>query len=132
MSKSLVSLSINGSPCGCAIESGNESFVRSAVTRFELKCRRKFRPEDVAEGVDRIVYVPPVSILNAVDFDLLGEAEVCRLNTEEHLMKWSALYRASLLQDSMHVGEFPHDDHELVLRLGILKHRQRRKRWKGS
>ncbi|KAL3914844.1 MAG: hypothetical protein SGILL_005924 [Bacillariaceae sp.] len=83
---------------------------------------------DVGEG-ERIVYVPPVSILNAVDFDLLGDAEVCRVNTEENLMKWSALYRASLLQDNMHVGEFPHDEHELVLRLGILKHRQRRKRW---
>jgi len=44
-------------------------------------------------------------------------------------MKWSALYRASLIQDNMHVGEFPHDEHNLVLRLGILKHRQRRKRW---
>ncbi|KAG7349487.1 hypothetical protein IV203_012084 [Nitzschia inconspicua] len=78
---------------------------------------------------DRIIYVPPVSILNAVEFDLLGEAEVCRLNTTENLMKWSALYRASLLQDNMNVGEFPHDEHDLVLRLGILKHRQRRKRW---
>jgi hypothetical protein len=29
----------------------------------------------------------------------------------------------------MHVGDFPHDEHDLVLRLGILKHRQRRKRW---
>ena len=30
---------------------------------------------DVA-ATDRIVYVPPVSILNAVDFDVLGEPEV--------------------------------------------------------
>jgi hypothetical protein len=83
---------------------------------------------EVGEG-ERIVYVPPVSILNAVDFDVLGDAEVCRLNTEDNLMKWSALYRASLLQDNMNVGDFPHDTHGLVLRLGILKHRQRRKRW---
>lgn len=78
---------------------------------------------------DRIVYVPPVSILNAVEFELLGDAEVCCLKKEEHLMKWSGLYRASLLQENMHVGEFPHDEHDLVLRFGILKHRQRRKRW---
>jgi hypothetical protein len=83
---------------------------------------------EVGDG-DRIVYVPPVSILNAVDFELLGDAEVCRLNAAENLMKWSALYRASLLQDNMNVGEFPHDEHDLVLRFGILKHRQRRKRW---
>jgi hypothetical protein len=39
----------------------------------------------------RIVYVPPVSILNAVDYECLGEPEVCQLNTEENLMKWSCM-----------------------------------------
>lgn len=78
---------------------------------------------------DKIVYVPPVSILNAVDFEFLGEPEVCQLNSEENLMKWTCLYRASLIQDEMHVSDFPHDRHDLVLRLGILKHRQARKRW---
>ena len=76
-----------------------------------------------------IVYVPPVSILNAVDFEVLGEPEVCQINEEENLMKWSCLYKASLQQDNMNVGDFPHDSHDLVLRLGILKHRQPRKRW---
>jgi hypothetical protein len=78
---------------------------------------------------DKIVYVPPVSILNAVDIEVLGAAEVCLLNTEENLMKWTCLYKGSLLQDNMHVSDFPHDSHDLVLRLGILKHRQPRKRW---
>lgn len=81
----------------------------------------------------RIVYVPPVSILNAVDFDTIGDPEVCRLDTTnpngDRLMRWSCLYRASLLQDNMQVAQFPHDSHDLVLRLGVLKHRQRRKRW---
>jgi len=81
------------------------------------------------EDDGRIVYVPPVSILNAVDYESLGEPEVCQLNTEENLMRWSCMYRASLLQDSMQVSEFPHDDHFLVLRFGILKHRRRNKRW---
>jgi hypothetical protein len=78
---------------------------------------------------DQIVYVPPVSILNAADYEVLGEPEVCRLNTEENLMKWSCLYKVSLLQENLQVAEFPHDSHDLVLRLGILKHRQPRKRW---
>jgi hypothetical protein len=67
--------------------------------------------------------------VNAVDHEVIGEPEVCRLNTEENLMKWTCLYKASLLQDNMQVAEFPHDSHDLVLRLGILKHRQRKKRW---
>jgi hypothetical protein len=29
----------------------------------------------------------------------------------------------------MYVSSFPHDDHDLVLRFGILKHRRRNKRW---
>lgn len=44
-------------------------------------------------------------------------------------MKWSCLYKASLAQEHLHVANFPHDSHDLVLRLGILKHRQNRKRW---
>ena len=83
---------------------------------------------EVTEG-NSLVYVPPVSILNAVDFEVLGEPEVCLINSDKKLMKWTALYKASLLQDNMNVASFPHDSHDLVLRLAILKHRQRRKRW---
>lgn len=75
------------------------------------------------------VYVPPVSILNAVDFQVLGEPEVCLVSKSKKLMKWSCLYKASLAQEHLHVGNFPHDSHDLVLRLGVLKHRQNRKRW---
>ena len=44
-------------------------------------------------------------------------------------MKWSCLYKASLAQEHLHVENFPHDSHDLILRLGVLKHRQNRKRW---
>ncbi|CAB9499456.1 expressed unknown protein [Seminavis robusta] len=84
--------------------------------------------KDVPEG-SRIVYVPPVSILNAVDFEILGEPEVCCVNASKGLMKWSCLYKASLAQEHLHVANFPHDSHDLILRLGVLKHRQNRKRW---
>ena len=86
---------------------------------------------EVTEG-NSLVYVPPVSILNAVDFEVLGEPEVCLINSKHKLMKWTALYKASLLQDNMNVASFPHDSHDLVLRLAILKHRQRHKRWDKS
>ena len=76
---------------------------------------------------DKIVYVPPVSILNAVDHEILGEPEVCLVNAKNNSMKWTCLYKASLLQENLRVAQFPHDSHDLVLRLGILKHRQRRK-----
>jgi hypothetical protein len=93
--------------------------------------RQRAYQRDLTEITDdnTLVYVPPVSILNAVDFEVLGEPEVCQINQKENLMKWSCLYKASLQQDDMYVGNFPHDSHDLVLRLGILKHRQPRKRW---
>ena len=83
---------------------------------------------EITDG-NSLVYVPPVSILNAVDFEVLGEPEVCLINSKNKLMKWTALYKASLMMPSMNVASFPHDSHDLVLRLAILKHRQRRKRW---
>jgi hypothetical protein len=66
---------------------------------------------EMCEG-SRVVYVPPISILNAVDHQIQGEPEVCLLNKDENLMKWSCLYKASLLQENFEVGEFPHDSHE--------------------
>ncbi|KAI2494729.1 hypothetical protein MHU86_19817 [Fragilaria crotonensis] len=77
----------------------------------------------------RLVYVPPVSILNAVDLETVGDAEVCLIDEKIQLMKWTCLYKASLLQDDLQVPNFPHDEHDLVMRFGILKHRQPNKRW---
>jgi hypothetical protein len=76
--------------------------------------------------------VPPVSILNAVDFEVVGDPEVCHLDEKTRLMKWSCLYKASLQQENLNVASFPHDEHDLILRLGILKHRQVGKRWDGT
>lgn len=91
--------------------------------------QRAYQKELDDIGDSKLVYVPPVSILNAVDFDVLGEPEVCCVDAERKLMRWSCLYKASMAQEHLHVGAFPHDAHDLVLRLGILKHRQNRKRW---
>ena len=76
-----------------------------------------------------LVYVPPVSILNAVDLDVVGEPEVCLVNEQKKVMKWTCMYKASLIQEHMQVMNFPHDEHCIVLRLGILKHRQPGRRW---
>jgi hypothetical protein len=94
--------------------------------------RQRAFEQNLSSSMDqgsRLVYVPPVSILNAVDLDIVGDPEVCLVNETENLMKWSCLYKASLLQDNLQVSNFPHDEHHLIMRFGILKHRQRNKRW---
>jgi hypothetical protein len=74
--------------------------------------------------------VPPVSILNAVSFQVIGEPEVCMLSSRDRLMRWSCMYSAVLFQaDHMRVDAFPHDKHDLKLNIGILAHRALHARW---
>ena len=98
---------------------------------WKMHGRQRAYKSEIAEigENEKIVYVPPVTIMNSSDYEVEGEPEVCLLNKEENLMKWSCVYKASLLQDNMQVSEFPHDSHDLILKLGILKHRQAGKRW---
>ena len=74
--------------------------------------------------------VPPVSILNAVTFDVLGDPEVTLLDPSTRLFRWSCMYNATLFQgDHMRVDAFPHDAHQLKLKLGVLAHRGKGSVW---
>lgn len=92
--------------------------------------------DEEEEAID----VPPISIINAVDFEIVGRPDVTCLSSSgtkkgksknTRLMRFSCMYRASLLQEAsnMNVSQFPHDHHTLVLKLGILNERQKYKRW---
>lgn len=76
------------------------------------------------------VDVPPVSILNAVSFELVGSPEVSMLDEDNRLMRWTCMYNAVLSQtDHLDVRNFPHDTHDLMLKIGILAHRSSGSRW---
>ena len=75
------------------------------------------------------VDVPPISIINAETFETVGQADVALLRKKSRLMRFSCMYRAKLMQESMNVAQFPHDSHDLVLKLGILSQRQPGGRW---
>jgi hypothetical protein len=106
----------------------HNSADRKVWTMFGRQRAYQKELRDVIEG-DRLVYVPPVSILNAIDFETLGEPEVCLVSASKRLMKWSCFYKASMVQENINCANFPHDSHELIISLGILKHRSSRKRW---
>mmetsp|Transcript_37715 Transcript_37715/g.45559 ORF Transcript_37715/g.45559 Transcript_37715/m.45559 type:complete len:468 (+) Transcript_37715:116-1519(+) len=91
-------------------------------------CEKEILGDDMTQQID----VPPVSILNAVSFDVVGEPEVTRLREETKLMRWTCLYKAILVQDRLRVENFPHDAHELVLKLGVLTQRKPSSRWDKS
>lgn len=40
------------------------------------------------------------------------------------LMRWTCMYRATLIQENFNVENFPHDEHDLCLKLGVLSRRQ--------
>ena len=72
--------------------------------------------------------VPPVSILNAVDLELVGGGPEVSWLKRGTTLRWTCLYKATLFQD-IRVDNFPHDRHDLTIRLGILAHRGPGQRW---
>ena len=101
--------------------------------------------DDDEEEEEETIDVPPVSIINAADFEIIGRPDITCLrynnkpssSSQSHtssntrLMRFSCMYRASLLQEahSMNVAQFPHDTHDLIMKLGILSQRQPNGRW---
>eukprot|EP00531_Pseudo-nitzschia_arenysensis_P010655 CAMPEP_0116129970 /NCGR_PEP_ID=MMETSP0329-20121206/8207_1 /TAXON_ID=697910 /ORGANISM="Pseudo-nitzschia arenysensis, Strain B593" /LENGTH=407 /DNA_ID=CAMNT_0003624271 /DNA_START=477 /DNA_END=1700 /DNA_ORIENTATION=+ len=75
------------------------------------------------------IEVPAISIINADTFEIVGQPDVTLLRKKSRLMRFSCMYRARLQQESMNVSQFPHDSHDLVLKLGILSQRQPGARW---
>ena len=51
------------------------------------------------------------------------------LETSTRLMRWTCMYRATMIQDKLSVQEFPHDGHEISIQLAILSHRRTGQRW---
>ena len=86
-------------------------------------------PLSSAEAEEDTIDVPPISIINADTFEIIGQPDITLLRKKSRLMRFSCMYRARLLQESMNVSQFPHDSHDLVLKLGILSQRQPGGRW---
>lgn len=94
-----------------------------------MKDRARAYQRQMSELSCKFIDVPQLSILNAVTFDIIGAPEITCLSEEKKLMRWSCLYRAELLQDNMSVHSFPHDEHDLTIKLGIISKREVGDRW---
>mmetsp|Transcript_14837 Transcript_14837/g.32897 ORF Transcript_14837/g.32897 Transcript_14837/m.32897 type:complete len:466 (-) Transcript_14837:175-1572(-) len=114
-----------------ATDECNKTQKEKSSTTYVMQGRRCATKKVVTEGDETIIDVPPVSILNAVSFSIVGSPDVTLLNKKEKLMRWSCLYKVSLLQaqEDMKVDNFPHDQHKLTLKLGILTDRQKGGKW---
>ena len=105
--------------------------ARSPESEWTMKgrqraCRFHVGDDEIQETID----VPPVSILNAVSFDTVEGAEISMLDRDTRLMRWTCMYRVDLFQaDHMTIEQFPHDQHKLKIKIGILAHRGPGGRW---
>jgi hypothetical protein len=102
-----------------------------AVLQQEMKL-------DATCSAAQTVQVPAVSILNVATFDTIGSPDISLLRSSGsnigaaaaavgrggRLWRWSCMYRATLIQDHWCVANFPHDEHDIVLKLAILAHRK--------
>lgn len=101
---------------------------------MEGRNKAKLIPLDERKRLAHIE-VPPLSIINAESFTAIGAPEITLLRESDGLMRWTCLYKATLLQNDMMVDNFPHDEHSLSIQLGILQNRHNggiwnRNRWK--
>uniref|UniRef100_A0A8J9X1G5 Uncharacterized protein n=1 Tax=Phaeodactylum tricornutum TaxID=2850 RepID=A0A8J9X1G5_PHATR len=96
---------------------------------WQMHGRQKAFVKELKDVPSQTVEVPPVSILNVVTFDTIGSPEVSLLQEDTRLMRWTCMYRATLIQEHWRVDDFPHDEHEISLRMAVLAHRQPGSQW---
>ena len=69
--------------------------------------RQRAYQRELTEMLDiNLLYVPPISILNAVDFTVMGEPEICLVDEPNKTYKWTCMYMASLIQEHMRVDTY--------------------------
>ena len=107
----------------------------SGITAFQSATHVQ-QPQDSqsqAQGTGRhgpsIIEVPPLSILNVATFETIGGAEIDMLCPERRLFRWTAMYRATVLQKDVGVENFPHDMHDVEIKLAILSQRSPGRQW---
>lgn len=101
-----------------------------AYARSTEKGRQTAQPED--DEPDAVIDVPPVSILNAIELGDADAAEIDMIDPRTRLMRWTCMYSAILFQPQMSVRDFPHDSHDILLKVGVLAHRCMGGRWDRS
>jgi hypothetical protein len=105
-----------------------ESVKSGPSIRWEMNGRQSAILKEVTNEADT-VSIPPISLLNVVTFDTIGAPEVDLLREDSGLWRWTCMYRATLIQEHWRVDAFPHDSHDICLKLAILAHRKPGQQW---
>ena len=112
------------------VPDSNDSVSTTTHRMWEMRGRQQaVLKEKDHTSVGMAIDVPAVSILNVVTFDTIGSAEITLLRQDTGLFQWTCMYRATLMQDHWKVDNFPHDEHDICLKLAVLAHRKPDSRW---
>ena len=96
---------------------------------WQMQGRQQAIQKEIKDIPIRTVPVPALSLLNVVTFDTIGAPQVELLRDDTRLMRWTCMYRATLIQTNWRVDNFPHDDHDICLKLAILADRRPGQQW---
>ncbi|CAB9527863.1 expressed unknown protein [Seminavis robusta] len=131
-----ISLFWNDVPAGSPPGSPSKPQRRTKDMSFQMKGRQKAVPqrmdissEDNKNNTDEAIDIPPISILNVSTFTIIGSPEIDMLDCESRLVRWTCMYRATVVQGRINVSAFPHDCHTIALEMAILSHRKAGQRW---
>lgn len=105
-----------------------DSSCRSAH-RWEMSGRQSAVKKEIASDDGGAVSVPPVSLLNVVTFNTIGSPEVALLREDVGLWRWTCMYRATLIQEHWRVDDFPHDCHDICLKMAVFAHLKPCQQW---
>lgn len=108
----------------------NQTSSNSPRGQWRMQGRHRAYQKTYSSKEDHeFIDVPVVSILNAVSFEIIGESEVVMLREKQNLMRWTTMYRATLTQDDIRVDNYPHDAHDIKLKIGIIQNRSKGSKW---
>lgn len=101
-----------------------------SINIWRMHGRQKAIQQEMRDTPQRgMMEVPPLAIMNCSTFETIGTPDVDMLRESSRLMRWSCMYRATMIQENLRVDQFPHDDHDIYIKLAILSHRGKGKHW---
>jgi hypothetical protein len=103
--------------------------VQSSIHVWKMQGRQRAFQQELRDAPTKAIEVPPLSIMNVTTFQVIGNPDVGMLNEDSKLMRWTCMYRATVIQENLRVDQFPHDSHDIHLKLAILSNRGRGKTW---
>lgn len=90
---------------GVAKPKWNKRKTKRSQSIWSMSGRSTAYEKKISEGTSPVemIDVPPISIVNADSFDIIGSPEVQLLREDSRLMRWSCMYRAQLHQNEISV-----------------------------